>query len=328
MKLIVCLGLLFSGLVNAQESYDLIDFSDDFSGKIIVDDNQENSDLETNCTLNIYQKKNGKLIFSKPAFYSEYDFEDSKVRSNIKEIPYGEQSILIYEDFNFDGKEDIALRTGNYSCYGGPSFEIYLADKNGFTYNESFTELGSNYCGMFTVDDEKKQLQTMTKSGCCWHQFSTYVVENNQVVPIEIIEESYSGIFAEYSVQKRVNGKMVTSHYQEFAQEFAEDNKPEFTMIFENGKKMHLMSIYGDEHLGYIFTNADNVVELFIDADFTFNRADQTVSFKNENTVYRITPKGITIKDGSKTYHLNKIKQTAGSFNNLKWNTFSNVQMK
>lgn len=324
MKLIVCLGLLFSGFANAQESYDLIDFSDEFSGKIIVDDNQENSDLETNCTLNIYQKKNGKLIFSKPAFYSGYDIEDSKVKSNIQEIPYGEQSILIFEDFNFDGKEDIALRTGNYSCYGGPSFEIYLADKNGFTYNESFTELGSNYCGMFTVDDEKKQLQTMTKSGCCWHQFSTYVVENNQVVPIEIIEESYSGIFADYSVQKRVNGKMVTSHYQEFTQ----DNEPEFTMIFENGKKMHLMSIYGDEHLGYIFTNADNVVELFIDADFTYNKANQTVSFTNENTVYSITPKGITIKDGSKTYHLNKIKQTAGSFNNLKWNTFSNVQTK
>lgn len=317
MKLIMCFVLLFSGMANAQESFDLIDFSNEFSGKIIVD-NDENSDLETNCTLNIYQKKNGKLIFSKPAFYSEYDMEDSKVKSNIKQIPYGEQSILIYEDFNFDGKEDIALRTGNYSCYGGPSFEIYLADKNGFGYNESFTELGSNYCGMFTVDDEKKQLQTMTKSGCCWHQFSTYVVENNQAVPIEIIEESYSGIFADYSVQKRVNGKMVTSGYQKFAK----GNTPEFTMIFENGKRMYLMDIYGGEQLGYVFTNAEDVVELFIDADFTYRKADQTISFKNKNTIYTITPQGIIIQVGSKTYHLNKIKETTGSFNNLKWNTF------
>lgn len=324
MKLLMCFVLLFSGLANAQESFDLVDFSNDFSGKIIVDDNQENSDLETNCTLNIYQKKNGKLIFSKPAFYSEYDMEDSKVKSNIKQIPYGEQSILIYEDFNFDGKEDIALRTGNYSCYGGPSYEIYLVVKNGFVYNESFTELGSNYCGMFTVDDEKKQLQTMTKSGCCWHQFSTYVVENNQVVPIEIIEESYSGIFADYSVQKRVNGKMVVSGYQKFA----EGNEPEFTMVFENGKKMHLMGIYGDEHLGYIFTNVDDVVELFIDADFTFNKATQTLTFKNKSTIYEVSSKEIVVKDNGKTYHLNKIKETAGSFNNLKWNTFSNVSFK
>lgn len=324
MKKLLLVLMLLPFFASAQESYDLIDFSDEFSGKIIVDDNQENSDLETNCTLNIYQKKSGKLVFSKPAFYSEYDFEDSKVKSNIQQIPYGEQSILIYEDFNFDGKEDIALRTGNYSCYGGPSFEIYLADKNGFTYNESFTELGSNYCGMFTVDDEKKQLQTMTKSGCCWHQFSTYVVENNQAVPIEIIEESYSGIFADYSVKKRVNGKMVVSGYQKFA----EGTEPEFNMVFENGKKMYLMGIYGDEHLGYIFTNAEDVVELFIDADFTFNKATQTLTFKNKSTIYEVSSKEIVVKDNGKTYHLNKIKETAGSFNNLKWNTFSNVSFK
>lgn len=325
MKKMLFVLLLMPFFAWAQESYDLVDFSDEFSGKIIVDDNQENSDLETNCTLNIYEKKNGKLIFSKPALYSEYDIEDSKVKSNIKQIPYGEQSILIFEDFNFDGKEDIALRTGNYGCYGGPSFEIYLADKNGFTYNESFTELGSNYCGMFTVDNEKKQLQTMTKSGCCWHQFATYVVENNQVVPIEIVEESYSGIFAEYSVQKRVNGKMVTSHYQEFP---LENSDYEFTMVFENGKKMYLTKIYGGDQLGYIFTNADNVVELFIDADFTFNKATQTLTFSNKSTIYEVSSKEITVKDNGKTYHLNKIKETAGSFNNLKWNTFSNVNFK
>lgn len=316
--------LLMPFFATAQQSFDLIDFSDEFSAKIIVDDHQENSDLETNCTLNIYQKKSGKLVFSKPAFYSEYDMEDSKVKSNIKEIPYGEQSILIFEDFNFDGKEDIALRNGNYSCYGGPAYEIYLADKNAFVYNESFTELGSNYCGMFTVDNEKKQLQTMTKSGCCWHQFSTYVVENNQVVPVEIIEESYSGFLVDYSVQKRINGKKVTSTHQEFAY----DNKPEFTMIFENGKKMHLMGIYGDEHLAYIFTNAEDVVELFIDEGFTYNKAHKTVSFQNKNTIYIVSENEIVVKDNGKTYHLNKIKQTVGSFNNLKWNSLTNVQIK
>jgi len=324
MKKLLFVLMLLPFFATAQEAYDLIDFSDEFSAKIIVDGNQENSDLETNCTLNIYQKKNGKLVFSQRTVYSEYDMEDSKVKSNIKQIPYGEQSILIYEDFNFDGKEDIALRTGNYGCYGGPSFEIYLADKKDFVYNESFTELGSNYCGMFRVDNEKKQLQTMTKSGCCWHQFSTYVVENNQAVPIEIIEESYSGIFADYSVQKHVNGKMVQSGYQKFA----EGNEPEFTMVFENGKKMYLMAIYGDEHLGYIFTNVDDVVELFIDADFTFNKATQTLTFNNKSTIYEVSSKEIVVKDNGKTYHLNKVKETAGSFKNLKWNTFSNVSSK
>lgn len=163
----------------------------------------------------------------------------------------------------------------------------------------------------------------MTKSGCCWHQFSTYVVEKNQVIPIEIVEESYSGIFVEYVVKKHVNGKMTESTYKEFPSE----NKPEFTIIFENGKKMHLLSIYGNENLGYVFTNAKNMVELFIDADFTYNKTNKTVSFKNGNTTYIVSEKGIVVKDGTKTFNLNKIKKTTGAFNNIKWNKFSNVQV-
>ncbi|WKW46377.1 hypothetical protein P3875_11470 [Myroides sp. JBRI-B21084] len=322
MKKIILVLLLFPLFINAQTSYELTNFSDSYFAKII-DTTNENSEVETNCLLKIYLKNNNKLIFSAPAFYSDADLEGSKIKSNIKQIPYGEQSILIFEDFNFDGTKDIALRTGYYSCYGGPSFAIYLATKNSFVYNESFTELGSNYCGMFTVDTEKKQLSTMTKSGCCWHQYSTYVVEKNQVIPIEIIEESYSGVFVDYSIKKRVNGKMTESTYKEFPTE----NKPEFTIIFENGKKMHLMSIYGNEHLGYVFTNAKNVVELFIDADFTYNKTNQTVSFKNGNTTYIVSEKGIVVKDGTKTHHLNKIKKITGAFNNIKWNKLSNVQL-
>lgn len=324
MKKLLFVLLLLPFFATAQKSYDFIDFSDDFSAKIIIDDNQENSDLETNCTLNIYQKKNKKLVFSKPALYSEYDFENAKVKANIKQIYYGEQSILIFEDFNFDGKEDIAIRTGRYSCYGGPSYQIYLADKNSFVYNKSLTDLGSNYCGMFTVDNEKKQLKTMTKSGCCWHQFSTYVIKNNKAVPVEIIEESYSGIFADYKVQKLVKGKMVTSSHKEFP---TEGDNPDFTMVFENGKKMHLTLIYGDDHLGYIFTDKDNKVELFIDADFTFNKATQTLTFKNKNTVYEVSSKQIVVKDNGKTYHLNKIKETRGNLNNIEWQKLVNVQL-
>jgi CRISPR/Cas system-associated endoribonuclease Cas2 len=29
----------------------------------------------------------------------------------------------------------------------------------------------------------------MTKSGCCWHQYSTFVVEDNKPKVVEIIEE-------------------------------------------------------------------------------------------------------------------------------------------
>ena len=32
---------------------------------------------------------------------------------------------------------------------------------------------------MFVVDAKNKVISTMTKSGCCWHQYSDYIVENN-----------------------------------------------------------------------------------------------------------------------------------------------------
>ena len=314
--------LFASFFANAQESFELTDFSNQYTAKIIVNNN-ENNELDTNGTLNIYQKKNAQLIFFAPVFYSEYDFENAKIKTNIKVIPYGEQSVLIYEDFNFDGIKDIALRTGFYGCYGGPSYEIYLADKNGFVYNESFTDLGSNYCGMFSVDNEKKQLQTSTKSGCCWHQFTTYIVENNEAVPVEIVEEYYSGIFVEYTVQKRVNGKMVESGYLEFT----EENKPEFTMTFKNGKKMYLLEGMNND-LIYVFTDKNNVVELTYNEDFVFNQSAQTVTFQNKNTTYILSEKEIIIKDGAKTYHLNNVQTTNGAFSQLKWNTLSNVQIK
>lgn len=329
MKNKIALLLFFlSVVVSAQQNDEiaLTDFSDIYSGKLIKN-SPSYGESETNCSLNLYNKKTGKLVFSEQAFDHVFDSEydaSTKVAVNIKELPYGEQSVLIFEDFNFDGVEDIALRTGYFSCYGGPSYAVYLATKKGFVKNESFTDLGSNYCGMFDVDDEKKQLLTMTKSGCCWHQFSKYVVENNKVVPIEIIEEAYTGVFADYTVQKRINGKMVTSGYKKFA----DGNNPEMTFVFQNGKKMHLMSIYGNEHLGYIFTDSEDVVELFIDADFTYHKDDKTVSFKNKNTTYVVSEKEITIKEGNKTYHLNNIKSKKGSFKDLNLNKYANVIVK
>lgn len=126
---------------------------------------------------------------------SEYDFENknqkNEVIANIVERPYGHQSVLLYKDFNFDGKEDLALKDGNFSCYGGPSFQVYLANATGgFDKSEAFTELAQTQCGMFEVDSKAQQLHTMTKSGCCWHEYSSYGIVKNQPSLIERTIES------------------------------------------------------------------------------------------------------------------------------------------
>jgi len=42
---------------------------------------------------------------------------------------------------------------------------------------------------MFEVDPKGKRIHTMTKSGCCWHQVSEYIVENNNPKAISIVED-------------------------------------------------------------------------------------------------------------------------------------------
>ncbi len=80
---------------------------------------------------------------------------------NRKELSYGLQRILIYEDFNFDGIKDFAILNGNNSCYSGPSFDIYITGKNDqVVYNDEFSALSNDYCGMFEVDVKAKRLYT------------------------------------------------------------------------------------------------------------------------------------------------------------------------
>lgn len=70
------------------------------------------------------------LEINSDEFIYELD-ENFHVKTNVIELPYREQSILIHEDFNFDGIKDLATMDGQFSCYHGASFQIYLETKNG-----------------------------------------------------------------------------------------------------------------------------------------------------------------------------------------------------
>lgn len=313
--------LICFNFVKAQE-ISLVDFSDVYSGKIVLDgtyvDNQD-----TNSILTIFDKKTHMQIFSTGAFVSEYDFEGDKLRTNILEIPYGEQSVLIYDDFNFDGIDDIAVRVGYYSCYGDPAYDVFLGKKGSFEYNEAFTELAQNYCGFFITDFEKKQIETMTKSGCCWHQYNTYKVENNKPILIESIEETYGalGFLVDYNHSKLENGKMIIKQYQTLPYYI---DKPIFELNFKNNKKMVLYE-FGDNQLFYGFLNSDEIIELFHSEDFIFNSNTKELIFKKGNTTYEISDFGINVIMPSKSVKLNALKNEYNNFNKSLFDKFENV---
>ena len=90
--------------------------------------------------------------------------DDLKPSANIIEL-YGEQSPLIFDDFNFDGTEDIAIRNGNEGPYGGPTYDVYVYNKTRkhFVFSSDLSALTHENLGMFHVDHDNKRIHTLVK---------------------------------------------------------------------------------------------------------------------------------------------------------------------
>lgn len=106
-------------------------------------------------------------------FNIERDSLDSKnIKFDEKQLP------VIFEDFNFDGSQDIAL-INNYSRSNLQSiYDIYIFDslQKQFLLNEGMTTLVKENSAMFNVDPERKRIIAHLKSGCCWNITKEYEV--------------------------------------------------------------------------------------------------------------------------------------------------------
>lgn len=129
---------------------------------------------------------------------------------------YEEEYSFVFEDFNFDGNEDLAICNGRNGGYGGPSYNVYLFNKqsNKFIENKRLSRLTEGgYLGLFFVDSKRKQLVTLSKSGCCYHETEKYKLANNRPFLVEKIIEEASGSDSGYDVvvttRKLINGKWI-----------------------------------------------------------------------------------------------------------------------
>ena len=129
---------------------------------------------------------------------------------------YAEEYSIVFDDFNFDGRQDLAICNGRNGGYGGPSYNIYLfnTQSNRFVENRGLTRLNQGvYLGLFFPDPKSKLLSTYSKSGCCYHEAEKYRVVNTRPLLVEkIIEDATGGgSFVRITTKKLVNGKWVTS---------------------------------------------------------------------------------------------------------------------
>lgn len=230
------LVFLFGSAV-AQTRFKLPDASENYLAEIAVTCKKD--ECEGPGDVRLFSKKTGALF---QAFHSDdlffFPSQDGQPSVNVVEL-YGEQSVLIFDDFNFDGHEDIAIRNGNQSGYGGPSYDVYVYNitRKKFVPSEELTELAYGNLGMFHVDHQRKRLITFSKSGCCWHLTTEYeVAPGKGLRKVYEFEEAMatSGEYVEVTTRTLVNGKWVidskrvptAAYYPDEAAENKEAKKP------------------------------------------------------------------------------------------------------
>lgn len=206
MKKIILLVLVLSASSYAQEVFNIKNASSLYDVRLKVKNCQEDS-CEGDATFTVFKKGQSKPFqtFSTPTMFSK---EETK-RVNTK-LRYDYQSVVFFEDYNFDGREDLAIRDGNNGGYGGPSYQIYLfSPKTGnFVHNSALTELNQGaYLGAVEVDKKKKVLRGFSKSGCCWHQTEEFAVVNNR--PKKIYEYTEDASISDESKVKLTTKRLV-----------------------------------------------------------------------------------------------------------------------
>ncbi|WP_374461123.1 hypothetical protein [Chryseobacterium taeanense] len=200
--------------ISAQHQFQINDGSDHYKVKINVE-NCDKEECQGNATIDLYEKKTSKLLQTlKSDDLNFYLNENQKPTVNIIQL-YNEQSPLIFDDFNFDGTEDLAIRNGNESGYGGPSYDVYVFNitKKQFVLSEELTGLAHDNLGMFNTDSERKRLITYSKSGCCWHLTTEYSVlpQRGLFKVYELEEDATGGEKVKVTKREFINDKWITN---------------------------------------------------------------------------------------------------------------------
>lgn len=186
MKSILLFIILFNVVIFAQEKFEIKNASKIYGVRVEVAGCNDWK-CEGKTTFTLFKKGEQKPFQAIEFESSEFMLEEVRLKSS--KTLYDAQSIVFFEDYNFDGAADLALRDGFNGGYGGPSYSVYLfSPKNKkFVYSKGFTELAQGvYLGMFEVFPKRKVLRTLSKSGCCWHQMEEFAVVNNR--PKKVLE--------------------------------------------------------------------------------------------------------------------------------------------
>src|SRR5690348_15263881 len=92
------LFFVLTQLTFAQTVFTVNGFSKDYYGKISISDTAK---VSGKGWIAIYDKKTNRQIIKVVSDDLALSLHDGKAIANIKSLPYGEQSLIMYDDFNF-----------------------------------------------------------------------------------------------------------------------------------------------------------------------------------------------------------------------------------
>ena len=277
-----------------QSVFRVDEFAEDYYAIVQVETDEE---VFKKGWVAIYDNKSNKELIKVLSDQLYFDPHEGKLKANVLELPYDKQSLIVYDDFNFDKVKDFAIQDGQNSCYGGSSFKIYLSQNGDFIFNPDFTRLAQEYCGMFQVNEKEQKISTITKSGCCWHQYSEFVVEGNVPRAQKVVETEWSPPYENSTIKEWIDGKMTTTKETRLSEENIKDDAViSFDLINDRGK-VFLFRLYG-ETLTYALTTKDGVVEFNFPAEQQAGKGNRfsyvkessriTLHFTLKNVAYTI----------------------------------------
>ncbi len=215
MKAVILIVIVFCSTAIAQRTFEIADASKFYNVKLEVAGCEEVF-CRGKAVFSITKKGEGEPLQTIEIENIEFMLEEARLSDT--KLVYDYQSVIFFEDYNFDGTNDLAVREGFGGGYGSPSYQILLFDQpqGKFVLDTVFTEMVQEGMGIVSVDKKRKMLTRFSKSGCCWHQTEGFSVVNGKPLKTyELTEDATmgngtNGEKVKITTRKLINGKWRT----------------------------------------------------------------------------------------------------------------------
>jgi hypothetical protein len=291
MKLIFIVIILLSPLTVLGQEYVIKDFSNRYYAIIKIDKDQQ-EDFFKKGTISIFQTAGNKELLKVSSEKIIIESNKDIFNQKVVELPFKDQDVVLYQDFNFDGVDDIAILE-LYSSKG-PGYAIYLFKEQKFILDAEYTDIIQGSQGNFELVPESKTIATMSSGGCCWHSFSNYSIINGRPYPIEQVIEEIDLPFTTIRTKRWKDGlstesvKRTVDLEQEGIVEIMS-----FKLLNKN-KRVVLYNL-NDRILNYVLIENEDIPEfsfpievVYKGRDFVVNNSGNELTFKNKDAQYKI----------------------------------------